>query len=235
MKENIELVQGRIEKAAAKIGKTAVDIKLIAVTKTHPLKIIETALQNGIKFIAENKVQDSEDKIPKLKGKYTEFHFIGHLQSNKIKRILSLQPDLIHSIDKFSTARKISQYLGEHQLPDQNILIEVNTSREDSKFGVPVDDVINLVKQISKLPNIKIIGLMTVGMFTSDEEILRSCFQILKQLFDDIKQKNIPNIEMKYLSMGMSNDYEIAIEEGSNMIRVGTAIFGTREYKGSSE
>ncbi len=229
IKIKIESLRWQIEKAVSKVDKTASDIKLIAVTKTQSAETIEEALQNGIQFIGENKIQEAEQKIPILKGKYKEFHFIGHLQSNKIKKIIPLQPTLIHSIDKFSTAKKIDDFIAKHNLQIQNILIQINTSDEMSKFGIYPTETSQLIKQISELPNIRIKGLMTIGVFTNNEKNIRKCFQILKQLFEKIKQQKIPRVEMKYLSMGMSNDYKIAIEEGANIIRVGTAIFGTRK------
>ena len=229
IKKKIESLRWQIEKAVSKVDKTASDIKLIAVTKTQSAETIEEALQNGIQFIGENKIQEAEQKIPILKGKYKEFHFIGHLQSNKIKKIIPLQPTLIHSIDKFSTAKKIDDFIAKHNLQIQNILIQINTSDEMSKFGIYPTETSQLIKQISELPNIRIKGLMTIGVFTNNEKNIRKCFQILKQLFEKIKQQKIPRVEMKYLSMGMSNDYKIAIEEGANIIRVGTAIFGTRK------
>ena len=227
--KNIEIIRERINKAAIKANRDPIDIKLLAVTKTISIEIIDEALSNNIEFIGENKVQEAVDKIPFLKGKFKEFHFIGHLQSNKINKLMKLKPNLIHSIDKFSTANKLNNYLKEYSIT-QDILIEVNTSGEENKFGITPDETIPLVKAISKLENIKIKGLMTVGIFTSNEKLVRDCFIKLRKLFNEIKTAEIPNVEMKYLSMGMTNDFEIAIEEGANILRLGTAIFGARNY-----
>ena len=226
--ENLKIVKEKIAAAAEKAGRKPEDIKLIAVTKTHSPEKIDLALKNGIKFIGENRVQEAVNKLPLLKEKYEEFHFIGHLQTNKISKLMKLNPALIHSIEKYSTAEKLNEFLiKENRF--QNILIEVNTSGEESKFGVEPKNTIDFVRQISEFSHLKILGLMTVGMFTSDEKIIRNCFRTLKDLYEKIKTENFHNIEMKYLSMGMSNDFEIAIEEEAHIIRVGTAIFGARE------
>lgn len=228
--ENIQNLKNRIEKVTSKIGKTPAEVKLIAVSKTRTVEEIERALENGIDLIGENKVQESEKKIQKLKDKYREFHFVGHLQSNKIKKLMPLKPAMIHSIDKFSTAKKLDKFIKKNNLAKQKILIEVNTSGEKTKFGTKPDQTISLVKQISQLPNLKIMGLMTIGIFSSDEDKIRKCFKQLSSLFTTIKNKNISNVQMQYLSMGMTNDFEIAIEEGANIIRIGTYIFGQRNY-----
>lgn len=227
--ENIELIRERINKAALKVNRDPKDIKLLAVTKTRSIEIIEEAISSNIEFIGENKVQEAEDKIPSLEGKFKEFHFIGHLQSNKINKLMKLRPALIHSIDKYSTANKLNNYLKQHSII-QDVLIEVNTSGEENKFGITSDETLPLIRSISQLGNIKIKGLMTISMFTHDEKIIRGSFIKLRKLFNEIKTSEIPNVEMKFLSMGMTNDFEIAIEEGANIIRIGTAIFGTRNY-----
>ena len=229
LNENIAKIKERITKTAIKVDRDPGDIKLLAVTKTRSIETIEEALSNNIEFIGENKVQEAEDKIPYLEGKFNEFHFIGHLQSNKINKLMKLKPTLIHSIDKFSTANKLNNYLIQNS-HTQDVLIEVNTSDEESKFGIKPTETITLIKAISELENIRIKGLMTISMFTHDEEIIRKSFITLRELFNEIKITEIPNVEMKYLSMGMTNDFEIAIEEGANIIRIGTAIFGARNY-----
>lgn len=228
LSENIANVRKRIKEAAKRAGSEADSIKLLAVTKTHPVITISQALKAGIEYIAENKVQEAEEKIPFLKGRYKEFHFVGHLQSNKIKRLMKLEPKLIHSIDTYSTAEKLNKYLNKLN-QTQNILIQVNTSYEESKFGVEPDKALALIEKISRLKQIKIRGLMTIGKFSPVEAEVRKSFRKLSEIFQ--KAKNIEKVEMKYLSMGMTNDFEIAIEEGANLVRIGTAIFGQREYK----
>ena len=227
--ENIEKLNKRIENTAGKVKRDPSEIKLLAATKTHPIPIIEEALKHGIEYIGENRIQEAEEKIPFLKNKIQEFHFIGHLQSNKIKKLMKLEPALIHSIDKLTTARKLNEHLGELQ-KKQDILIQVNTSAEISKFGIDPQETMPFVREIAKLENLQIMGLMTIGMFTSDETIIRKCFQTLRSLFEEIKRENIPGVKMKFLSMGMTDDFEIAIEEGANIIRIGSAIFGARNY-----
>ena len=227
--ENIEKLRRRIENFAAKVNRDPSEIKLLAVTKTRPIPIIEEAITHGIEYIGENRIQEAEEKIPFLKDKIREFHFIGHLQSNKIKKLMKLEPALIHSIDKLETAQKLNEHLGKMQ-KKQDILIQVNTSAETSKFGIDPQETMSFVRDIAKLENLQIMGLMTIGMFTSDETIIRKCFQILRKLFEGIKWENIPGVKMKFLSMGMTDDFEIAIEEGANIIRIGSAIFGARNY-----
>ncbi len=229
LSRNIEIIREKINIAATKANRNPNDIKLLAVTKTRSIETIEEALSKNIEFIGENKVQEAEDKIPFLEGKFNEFHFIGHLQSNKINKLMKLKPTLIHSIDKYSTANKLNNYLIQNSLT-QDVLIEVNTSGEESKFGITPDETLSFIKSINKLENVKVKGLMTVGIFTSNEKLVRDCFINLRKLFIEIKAAEIPNVEMKYLSMGMTNDFEIAIEEGANIIRIGTAIFGARNY-----
>ena len=227
--ENLEKLNKRIEKAANKVKRNSSEIKLLAVTKTHSIPVIKEAITHGIKYIGENRVQEAEGKIPLLKDKIQEFHFIGHLQSNKIKKLMKLEPALIHSIDKLETAKKLNEYLGYLQR-EQDILIQINTSFEISKFGIYPDDAISFIRELVNLKNLRILGLMTIGMFTSDKTIIRKCFQTLHRLFEEVKRENIPGVKMKYLSMGMTDDFEIAIEEGANIIRIGSAIFGARNY-----
>ena len=205
------------------------EVKLLAVTKTHSVDIIKNALCNGIEFIAESKVQEAEQKIPQLDGLYKEFHFIGHLQSNKINKLLCMKPVLIHSIDKFSTAEKLNQALKLIN-QEQDILIEVNASGEDSKNGVDPKNLSEILKQIDDLEYINIKGLMTIGAFTADERIVRKSFIYLRELFEKEKGKNYSSAQMVYLSMGMSSDFKIAIEEGAHILRLGSVLFGERNY-----
>ncbi len=230
IKDNIEEIEKRIVKASKKSGRTRDEIMFLAVTKTHSAKIVDIALDNKIEFIAENKIQEAENKLPALTNPYKEFHFIGHLQSNKVKKLMKLKPSLIHSIDKFSTAETLNSFCIKNNIV-QKILVQVNTSNEKSKFGITPEETVDFVKKVSLLKNLKIVGLMTIGMFTDNQLIIRDCFHKLKTLFDEINLKKIANVEMKYLSMGMTNDFEIAIEEGANIVRIGSAIFGDRDYR----
>ncbi len=228
-KETIDKIKNEVYKIVNACGRNSEDIKILAVSKTHPIDIVKLSLEQGIEFIAENKVQEAESKIPYLKGLYREFHFIGHLQSNKINKLLSLKPDLIHSVDKLSTLYKLENALT--KLNDcQEVLIEVNTSGEDSKNGITPNELSDFLREADKLKFIKIKGLMTIGTLTEDEVEIRRCFRQLKELFEFHKRINYINVEMKYLSMGMSGDYKIAIEEGSHIIRLGSIIYGNRNY-----
>lgn len=229
IKRNLSSIQEKIEEICLQKVINPAEIKLVTVTKTHSVEKIREALEAGAKYIGENKIQEAQAKLTALEGEFEEFHFIGHLQSNKIKQLMKLKPALIHSIDKFSTAEKLSAYCVQHDL-NQNILIQVNTTEEDSKSGTGENEVLELIKQVALLPNIKIQGLMTIGLFAEDPEITRPYFRNLKRIFDYVKALNIESVTMHYLSMGMTHDFEIAIEEGANIVRIGSAIFGARDY-----
>ncbi len=220
-------IMKRIEAACAKTDRNPAEILLLAVTKTRSIEEINLALKAGISIIGENKVQEAEAKIPYLQENYKQFHFIGHLQSNKVKKLMQLKPDLIHSIDSFSTLKKINQLAIENGIT-VNVLIQVNTSGEESKFGIQPDITESFILRAKTLANIRILGLMTIGMFTSDQAKIRKCFRKLHEIFLNMKKLKQANCEMKFLSMGMSGDYEIAIEEGANILRIGSALFGPR-------
>lgn len=226
IQENLDKVRERVEKAASFIGRAPQDIKLIAVTKTVSIDLIEQAIQAGITDIGENKVQEALPKIEALKKKYPEvtWHMLGHLQRNKVRQALGAF-DIIQSLDSFRLAEEIQKKAEAKIIP---VLIEVNTSGEESKFGVALSEATRLVEKVAGLGNLCFQGLMTIGQLGPDPEAARPCFKKLKKLFDDLKQLNLPNANLKYLSMGMSSDFEIAIEEGSNLVRVGQAIFGQR-------
>lgn len=230
IKENLDIILARIDKTAKRAGIDSNDIQLLVVTKTHSPEIVDEVILAGAQFIGENKIQEAENKLSKLKEKYTEFHFIGHLQSNKIKKIMALKPTLIHSIDKISTARKLNNYLETNKIT-QDILIQINTSGETSKSGINPEETEDFIQDLAQLNNIKVKGMMTIGLNSKDEIKIRAGFNELKTLFDKYKTNSYSNIEMKYLSMGMTSDFEIAIEEGANILRIGSAIFGNRIYK----
>jgi len=226
IQENLDRVKARVKKAASSFGRNLEEIKLIAVTKTIPFNLIEQAIQAGVTDIGENKVQEALPKIEALKQKYPKviWHMLGHLQRNKVRQALSAF-DIIQSLDSFRLAEEIQKKAEAKIIP---VLIEVNTSGEESKFGVALPEAARLVEEVSGLGNLCIQGLMTIGQLGPDPEAARLCFKRLKKLFDELKQLNLPNVDLKYLSMGMSSDFEIAIEEGSNMVRVGQAFFGKR-------
>jgi pyridoxal phosphate enzyme (YggS family) len=227
IEQNIKDIRSRIQKAAQKSGRDAEEIKLVAVSKTVELERINQAIRSGIDIIGENRVQEAETKFKGITEK-VEKHLVGHLQTNKAKKAVELF-DFIQSVDSQRIAEEISRRASQ-QSRVMDVLVEVNTSEEETKFGAEPDQVLTLIETISRLEGIKIKGLMTIGLFTSNPEDTRPCFKKLKTLFEEIKSMNIPNVDMRYLSMGMTSDFEVAIEEGSNMVRVGTGIFGAREY-----
>jgi len=229
IKENIEVIRKRIEKAAIKAGRNPSDIKLIAVTKNvEPQNIIE-AIEAGVVDFGENRVQELLNKaniIEEKSDKNVKWHMIGHLQTNKVKYIVD-KITMIHSLDSLKLAQEIdrkAQKLGK----TIDVLIQVNIAEEASKFGLKKNEVLDFVKTVGSLKNIKVKGLMTIAPFAENPEQVRFVFSGLRKIFIDICRENINNIDMKYLSMGMSNDFEIAIEEGANIVRIGTAIFGKR-------
>ncbi|MDI6739848.1 MAG: YggS family pyridoxal phosphate-dependent enzyme [Candidatus Edwardsbacteria bacterium] len=225
--DNLAFVRERIALAAAQSGRTADDITLVAVTKTFPPETIRQGIEAGITIIGENWVQEALEKHPAI-GNAVSWHLIGHLQSNKAKKAVEIF-SLIHSVDSAALAQEIGRRAGTLGKV-QDILIEVNTSGEGQKFGLMPDEgnILKAVAEIKKIKGIKILGLMTVGPLTGDERRIRESFQTLRRLFDRLRSENLPNVEMRYLSMGMSGDFEAAIEEGSTMVRVGSAIFGSR-------
>lgn len=229
---NLNVILKRIENACINAGRNPKEVKLLMATKTVSADRIKIALQTGQTLIAENKVQEVKEKYEDLKNIPHTSHFIGHLQTNKIKDILKYGVQCVQSVDRLDLAEKLHQkLLAEGR--EMDILVQVNTSNEESKFGVSPENTLDLVKEISTLSTLKIKGLMTIGLFSSDEERVRTCFQLLKRLQQKITNLNLPNVEMKELSMGMSGDLEIAIQEGATIVRVGTAIFGERIYPDS--
>lgn len=232
IKENLKEVRGRIEKAASAAGRDPQEIRLIAVTKTVPVELIEEAVRAGVTDIGENRVQEAAPKIQALKDKYPRltWHMVGHLQRNKVKAALELF-NMIQSVDSERLAREISER-GEGRATGGGgripVLLEINTSGEKSKYGVAAAEAVGLLKIISTFANIAVEGLMTVAPLADDPQTARPCFRRLRSLSQEIRELGLPNVEMKYLSMGMSDDLEAAVEEGSNMVRIGRAIFGKR-------
>lgn len=209
-----------------KVGRND-SVKLIAVSKTIDLDRINEAIDAGVSDIGENRVQELTKKMDELEGK-VNYHMIGHLQSNKVKYIID-RVKLIHSLDRISLAKEIDKRAKKLGI-NVETLVQVNVAEEESKFGLKVEEVIPFLEKVLNYSNINIRGLMTIAPFTSDEMELRKIFRTMVDLKEEIVQRNYKELSMDYLSMGMTNDYEIAIEEGSNMIRVGTGIFGSRNY-----
>lgn len=228
LKENLEQVEQNIERACKKAGRARSEVTLIAVSKTKPVEMIQEIYDSGCRDFGENKVQELCEKIEQLPNDI-KWHMIGHLQRNKVKYIIDNHVSLIHSVDSYRLAEEINI-----QAKKKNvivpILVEVNIAMEESKFGISPEDAIALVEQIAELKNVKIEGLMTIAPYVVDAEENRLYFRKIKQLSVDIGNKNIDNVSMKILSMGMTGDYMVAIEEGATMVRVGTGIFGERNY-----
>lgn len=224
---NLKEVEAKIEAACKRAGRDRSEVTLIAVSKTKPVEMLEEAYGIGIREFGENKVQEMMDKY-EVMPKDIHWHMIGHLQRNKVKYLMG-KAALIHSVDSLRLAEEISAQSVKHEVTT-DILIEVNIAGEETKFGTDREEAIALVEAAAKLPNIHICGLMTIAPFVENSEDNRKYFQQIRQLSVDIKEKNIDNVDMRILSMGMTGDYEVAIEEGATMVRVGTGIFGARNY-----
>ena len=225
--ENLKQVEENIEKACIKAGRKREEVTLVAVSKTKPVSMLSEIYHCGIRNFGENKVQELCEKYEEL-PKHLHWHMIGHLQRNKVKYIVD-KAELIHSVDSLRLAQEINKEAIKKELT-VNILVEVNVAEEDSKFGVGVEETEDLIREIAKLSNIKVQGLMTIAPYVENPEENRGVFRTLKKLAVDIKKKNIDNVSMDVLSMGMTGDYEVAGEEGATMVRVGTGIVGERSY-----
>ena len=221
--DNLRSVKARIGSAAKRSGRDPAEVKLVAATKDVPAGLILEAINAGLTDIGENRVQEAKQKFDALKDRPVTWHMIGHLQTNKVKAVLGMFT-VIQSVDSQRLADEISQ----RAQKTVEIFIEVNTSGEESKFGILPEEAVRLAEHISGLKNLKLAGLMTVGPRAGDEKAVRKSFRMLKGIFDQIKGLNLPSVELKYLSMGMSQDFEAAIEEGSNLVRIGRAIFGVK-------
>lgn len=224
---NINTILQRIDNACALNDRDKTEVKLLLATKTVPAERIKIALETGQTLIAENKVQELKEKYGALSEIPHANHFIGHLQTNKIKDLLKYNVSCIQSLDRFDLAEKLHQRL-RLENKTMEVLIQVNTSFEQSKFGVAPEGAITLTQQVAQLSTLKIKGLMTIGLLSAEPEKVRQCFRLLKTIQQQIIALGLPGVEMKELSMGMSSDLEAAIAEGATIVRIGTAIFGTR-------
>lgn len=227
IKENLEAVARTIAAACGQSGRNPEDVTLIAVSKTKPVELLEEAYACGCRDFGENKVQELLDKY-EVMPKDIRWHMIGHLQRNKVKYIVD-KVYLIHSVDSLRLAEEISKEAYKKNVC-VNILVEVNVANEETKFGTTCEEVVQLVQDIAKLPNICVKGLMTIAPFVENAEKNRPIFSKLKKLAVDIMSENIDNITMEFLSMGMTGDYAVAVSEGATYVRVGTGIFGARQY-----
>jgi pyridoxal phosphate enzyme (YggS family) len=227
IRENMKAVEDRIAAACQEAGRKPEDVTLIAVSKTKPVEMLREAYECGCRDFGENKVQELLDKY-EVMPKDIRWHMIGHLQRNKVKYIVD-KVYLIHSVDSLRLAEEISKEAGKKNVC-VNILVEVNVANEETKFGTTCEDAKQLVQDIAKLPNICVKGLMTIAPFVENAEKNRPIFSKLKKISVDIMGENIDNITMENLSMGMTGDYAVAVSEGATCVRVGTGIFGARQY-----
>ena len=227
IKENIEKVEKVIDQVCEEVGRKRSEVTLIAVSKTKPIEMLQEAYDTGCRDFGENKVQELVDKYEVL-PKDIRWHMIGHLQRNKVKYIVD-KVYLIHSVDSLRLAEEISKEAVKKNV-SVNILIEVNAAGEETKFGTTLEDAKQLVREAAKLPNVHIKGLMTIAPMVEKAEENRVFFQQLKKLSVDIAAENIDNVSMEVLSMGMTGDYSVAVSEGATLVRVGTGIFGERNY-----
>ena len=227
MKEALKQIREDILEHAKISGRNSDEITLVAVSKTYPSEAIEEAIALGCEDFGENKVQELMQKIDQIKER-PKWHLIGHLQTNKVKYVVG-HVELIHSVDSLKLAKEIEKQSAKKGVIT-SILIEVNVAKEPSKHGIYIEEVLGLVQEIARLPHVKLKGFMTVAPYTENPEENRPIFRALYDLSVDIQKQNIDNISTNILSMGMSNDYKIAIEEGATLIRIGTALFGARDY-----
>lgn len=222
VQDNVARIRRDIDESLEKSGRRGASVAIMAVTKTLPADAVTAVVAAGINDIGESRVKETAEKKPFVEVP-CKWHLIGHLQMNKVNKALELY-DMIHSVDSYELAEAIN---ARAQSP-MDILIQVNSSGEETKFGLDPEKVADIIKRIGGLQKIMVRGLMTIGPLTDDETQIRHSFRMTRSLFDDLKELDLPNCRMEYLSMGMSGDYGIAVEEGSNMVRIGTALFGRR-------
>ena len=225
--DNYRQVLKNIQDACQAVGRDPNEVTLVAVSKTKPVEMLQQVYDAGARVFGENKVQEIMDKYDHLPGDI-RWQMIGHLQRNKVKYIVD-KVDMIHSVDSYRLAQTIETEAAKKNVT-VSVLLEVNVAEEESKFGLKMDEVLPLVQQISELPHVQVKGLMTIAPFVSNPEDNREIFRKLKKLSVDIDAKNINNVTMSVLSMGMTGDYMVAVQEGATMVRVGTGIFGERDY-----
>lgn len=226
--DNIDHVEKKIAEACERAGRPRESVQLIAVSKTKPVPDLMEALNYGHNVFGENKVQEIRDKVEAMGTEGIHWHMIGHLQANKVKYLIGVV-DLIHSVDNDKLAAEIEKLAAKHDVV-MDVLCEVNMAGEETKFGLKPEETMDFVKRISELPHLKVRGLMTIAPYTEDPESNRVYFKGLRELKDRINAEHIPGVDMDTLSMGMTGDYEVAIEEGATLVRVGTGIFGERHY-----
>ncbi len=226
VKENLDDVQKNIQEACVRSGRNASDVTLVAVTKTVEADVMNASIDFGVTIVGENRVQEIRRKFEDVKP--VSWHQIGHLQTNKVKYIVD-KVDMIHSVDSIRLAKEISDKASKHERVI-DILIQVNVASEEQKFGIGEQELSEILEEVSEMPSVRVKGLMLIAPFADDPETVRPIFRRMKEIFDSTKNIKYDNVEMQYLSMGMSGDYVVAIEEGANMVRIGSGIFGARTY-----
>ena len=236
IEENLEFIKEKIRKAAEKSGRSPDDVQLVAVSKTFDAEHVKEALKAGQTLFGENRVQEARDKAP-LVGEGAKWQMIGRLQKNKAKYIPGLF-DMVHSVDSFELAKALNDAMEkavergkELKSAILPVLVQVNIAEEEQKGGTKESETVDLVKNIASLPHLKVMGLMIIPPFSDDPENSRPYYKKLREMRDSMDAMNIPNVEMAHLSMGMSGDYEVAVEEGATLVRVGSAVFGKRDYR----
>lgn len=229
--EQLKQTQEKIHAACRRVNRDPEEVTLLLATKTVPSEKIQVAVDAGYTLLGENKVQELAEKHGGVKNEAAEWHFIGHLQTNKINNVIPYVTG-IQSIDRLKLGKKLHNSLTRENRK-LDILVQVNTSYEESKFGVAPENAVDLIEELAALDSLRIKGLMTIGKLSANEEETRECFRLLQSVKKQAVERNIPGVEMDVLSMGMSGDFETAVEEGATMVRVGTSIFGEREYPDS--
>lgn len=227
IKENLDIIKNNVLNACAKVGRVN-DVILLGASKMNDSERINYAISQGLAYIGENKVQELLEKYDSLDKDNVTIHFIGHLQSNKVKYIID-KVDMIQSLDSLSLAKEIDKQAKKHGIV-MKVLVEINAGMEASKSGIPIEETEEFIRQVSEFENIRVMGLMAIPPIMTDEDAQRKIFQKIYKNYVDISTKNIHNVSMMYLSLGMSDDYVLAVEEGANLIRVGSALFGHRNY-----
>ncbi|MCI8888922.1 MAG: YggS family pyridoxal phosphate-dependent enzyme [Hungatella sp.] len=225
IEHNLQEIQGQIQSVCARVGRSEDEVTLIAVSKTKPVDMLREAYGAGVRQFGENKVQELNEKIPKM-PEDIKWHLIGHLQTNKVRQIIG-KTSLIHSVDSIKLAREIEKESEKRNLVTE-ILLEINVAKEESKFGFFLEEAAEALCLVREMPHVRAVGLMTVAPFVANAEENRPIFRKLYEFYVDMKSKNIDNVNMTVLSMGMTGDFKVAIEEGATMVRVGTGIFGAR-------
>lgn len=225
IEENLVSIRARIREAAGRAGRDPDSVVLMAACKEVPPELVREVLAQGVKIVGENRVQEALQKYAVI-GNEAEWHMIGHLQTNKVKKAFSIF-SMIQSLDSLRLAEEISRQ-AEKLGREMDVLVEVNTSGEDTKYGLRPEEVVDFVQKVVRLDGIRVKGLFTIGIFSPRSEDSRPCFRALRELQDRLESLNLPRASLEYLSMGMTDDFEVAIEEGSNMVRIGRGVFGPR-------